>query len=76
MTDRMAALATLSLHPVPERQAALDDFYRRYSGNPLIIDKWLSLQAADPGSRNTRPGPRADRRIRRSRSPIPIACAR
>lgn len=48
MTDRIAALATLSLHPVPERQAALDDFYRRYSGNPLIIDKWLALQAAIP----------------------------
>ncbi len=48
MTDRMAALATLSLHPVPERQAALDDFYRRYSGNPLIIDKWLALQATIP----------------------------
>jgi aminopeptidase N len=48
MTDRIAALQTLSLYPVPERQAALDDFYRRYSGNPLIIDKWLSLQAAIP----------------------------
>jgi len=48
MTDRMAALLTLSLHPVPERQAAIDDFYRRYSGDPLIIDKWLSLQAAIP----------------------------
>lgn len=48
MTDRMAALATLSLHAVPERQAAIDDFYRRYSADPLIIDKWLSLQAAIP----------------------------
>jgi len=48
MTDRMAALATLSLYPAPERQAAFDDFYRRYSDNPLIIDKWLSLQAATP----------------------------
>ncbi len=48
MTDRMAALATLSLHAVPERQAALDDFYRRYSADPLIVDKWLSLQAAIP----------------------------
>lgn len=48
MTDRMAALATLSLYAVPERQAALDDFYRRYAGNPLIIDKWLALQAAIP----------------------------
>ena len=50
MTDRMAALTTLSLYAVPERQAAIDDFYRRYSGNPLIIDKWFSLQAAIPES--------------------------
>jgi aminopeptidase N len=48
MTDRMAALATLSHHPVAERQAALDDFYRRYEGDPLIIDKWFGLQAAIP----------------------------
>jgi aminopeptidase N len=48
MTDRMAALTTLSLHAVPERQAAIDDFYRRYSADPLIIDKWFSLQAAIP----------------------------
>jgi aminopeptidase N len=48
MTDRMAALSTLSLHDVPQRQAALDDFYRRYAGDPLIIDKWLALQAAIP----------------------------
>jgi aminopeptidase N len=48
MTDRMAALAVLSLHAVPERQRALDDFYRRYDGEPLIIDKWFALQAAIP----------------------------
>jgi aminopeptidase N len=48
MTDRMAALATLSLHDVPERAAALDDFYARYASDPLIVDKWLSLQAAIP----------------------------
>ena len=48
MTDRVAALATLALHAVPERRAALDDFYRRYAADPLIIDKWLSLQAAVP----------------------------
>ena len=48
MTDRMAALATLSLHNVPERSAALDDFYERYSADALVIDKWLSLQAAIP----------------------------
>ncbi len=48
MTDRMAALATLALHDVPERKAALEDFYRRYAQDPLIVDKWLALQAAIP----------------------------
>jgi aminopeptidase N len=48
MTDRMAALETLALHDRPERAAALDDFYQRYADDPLIIDKWLSLQAAIP----------------------------
>jgi aminopeptidase N len=48
MTDRMAALATLSFCDVPERASALDDFYRRYARDPLIVDKWLALQAAIP----------------------------
>jgi aminopeptidase N len=48
MTDRMAALATLSLHDVAERQQALDDFYRRYASDALVVDKWLSLQATIP----------------------------
>jgi aminopeptidase N len=46
MTDRMAALAALSLQDVPERAAAIEDFYRRYAADPLIIDKWFTLQAA------------------------------
>src|SRR5262249_24470101 len=48
MTDRMAALSTLSLHDVPERKAAFDDFYQRYRDDPLIIDKWFVLQATTP----------------------------
>ena len=48
MTDRMAALTTLSLHDVPERGAALADFYQRYQADPLIIDKWFALQAMIP----------------------------
>ena len=48
MTDRMAALYTLSLHAGPERARALDDFYTRYADDPLIIDKWLGLQAMIP----------------------------
>ena len=48
MTDRMAALSTLSLRDVPERAAALDDFYSRYGDDPLIVDKWFTLQATIP----------------------------
>jgi aminopeptidase N len=48
MTDRMAALETLAAHDRTGRTAALDDFYRRYADDPLIIDKWLALQAAIP----------------------------
>ena len=48
MTDRMAALSTLSLCDVPERTAALEDFYNRYADDPLIVDKWLTLQATIP----------------------------
>ncbi len=48
MTDRMAALSTLSLCDVPERTAALDDFFARYQSDPLIVDKWFTLQATIP----------------------------
>ena len=48
MTDRMAALTTLTQHDRPERAEAIDDFYRRYAHDPLIVDKWLSLQAMIP----------------------------
>jgi aminopeptidase N len=48
MTDRMAALQALSHCAVPERAAALEDFHARYAGDPLIIDKWLTLQACIP----------------------------
>jgi aminopeptidase N len=48
MTDRLAALTTLSLRASAERDAALADFYDRYAHDPLIVDKWLALQAAIP----------------------------
>ncbi len=50
MTDRVAALATLVQHDVPQRTAALEDFYRRYQSDPLIVDKWFTLQASAPDS--------------------------
>ncbi len=48
MTDRLAALATLSLQDTPERAQALATFYERYRTDALVIDKWLTLQAAIP----------------------------
>jgi aminopeptidase N len=48
MTDRMAALQALSHCAVPERAEAFDDFYARYCDDPLIVDKWLALQATIP----------------------------
>jgi aminopeptidase N len=48
MTDRLAALAALSQRDVPERAETLADFHARHGRDPLIVDKWLSLQAAIP----------------------------
>jgi aminopeptidase N len=48
MTDRFAALMTLSYHDVMEREAALADFERRYADDPLVIDKWFGVQSAIP----------------------------
>ncbi|HET9355750.1 MAG TPA: aminopeptidase N, partial [Sphingomicrobium sp.] len=50
MTDRQGALAVLTMLDGPERAEALDDFYRRFAGDPLVIDKWFALQASAPRS--------------------------
>ncbi len=48
MTDRFAALAVLVQHDTPARVEVLEDFYRRFVTDPLVIDKWLGLQAQIP----------------------------
>jgi aminopeptidase N len=45
MTDVMAALGRLVDLGGPEAESALDCFYVRWSAEPLVIDKWFSLQA-------------------------------
>ncbi|RPF71316.1 aminopeptidase N [Aurantiacibacter spongiae] len=45
MTDRQSALMVLAGLPGVERTDALLDFYNRYAGNALVIDKWFALQA-------------------------------
>jgi aminopeptidase N len=48
MTDRTAALATLSLHAGPERDRVFADYSTRYATDALVIDKWFGLQAMIP----------------------------
>jgi aminopeptidase N len=46
MTDKVAALAVLADTQSPERDKAFADFYAAWKGEPLVLDKWFSLQAA------------------------------
>ena len=46
MTDRMAALWALNDRQDGERAAALAAFHDRFKDDAVVIDKWLSLQAA------------------------------
>ncbi len=46
MTDTMSALSVLAHLNAPERQAALDAFEAKWRGNPLVMDKWMGVQAA------------------------------
>jgi aminopeptidase N len=45
MTERQSALATLASGTSPEREAALDIFFNRYSDDALTLDKWFQTQA-------------------------------
>jgi aminopeptidase N len=45
MTDRQGALGVLANSDAPERGQALDAFYARYRGDPLVLDKWFTVQA-------------------------------
>jgi aminopeptidase N len=48
MTDVLAALTSLAHTPAGERDSALVDFYRRWRHDPLVLDKWFTLQATSP----------------------------
>jgi aminopeptidase N len=45
MTDVLAALAVLADLERPERPAALARFFAAWAHDPLVVDKWFSLQA-------------------------------
>jgi aminopeptidase N len=45
MTDALAALCLLANCGCPERARALDAFYNKWKSEPLVVDKWLAVQA-------------------------------
>jgi aminopeptidase N len=46
MTDRQGALMVLTGLTTPQRTHKLLDFYNRFKGNALVIDKWFALQSS------------------------------
>ncbi len=52
MTDSMAALASLAAYDCAERGLALEAFYAKWRDDPLVVDKWLAVQAGSrlPGT--------------------------
>ena len=49
MTDAMGGLVALSEVGGPFYDQALASFYARWKGEPLVVDKWFSVQARGPG---------------------------
>jgi aminopeptidase N len=45
MTDRLGALGALANSEAPEREGALAAFYDRFRSDPLVLDKWFTVQA-------------------------------
>ncbi len=52
MTEQSAALSALANSSAPQRSIALDSFYGKWKSEPLIVDKWLAVQAGSrlPGT--------------------------
>ena len=50
MTESLAALGILVREGLPGADGALAEFHDRWQGDPLVVDKWLSVQASAPGS--------------------------
>ncbi|MBX9760016.1 MAG: DUF3458 domain-containing protein, partial [Beijerinckiaceae bacterium] len=48
MTDMFGALAAMTLNGAPQRDEALDSFFRAHAADPLVLDKWFALQAMIP----------------------------
>ena len=49
MTERQSALVVLAMLGGAQAESALAEFYQRFAADPLVIDKWFSIQASVPG---------------------------
>jgi aminopeptidase N len=45
MTDVLAAFAAFASSHRQEREVVVQEFYNRWKGTPLVLDKWFSVQA-------------------------------
>lgn len=50
MTDVLAALSTLASSHAPRREKILSDFFQKWQSYPLVVDKWLRVQATSTRS--------------------------
>ena len=48
MTDELAALITLTRLGGQRVETTMEDFYAKWEKNPLVLDKWFSVQAMRP----------------------------
>jgi aminopeptidase N len=46
MTDALAALTSLANCDCPERTPALEQFFAKWQDEPLVVDKWLGVEAS------------------------------
>jgi aminopeptidase N len=86
MTDRYAALSALVMHGAKGVAESLDDFFKRFADDALVIDKWFALQSSRPPVDDLEPTLSEVKRLRehpafklnnpnRARSVIHVFCA-
>jgi aminopeptidase N len=86
MTDRYAALSALVMHGAKGADECLEDFYKRFVDDALVIDKWFALQSSRPPVDGLEPTLNDAKRLRehsvfklnnpnRARSVIHVFCA-
>ena len=86
MTDRYAALSALVMHGAKVAAECLEDFYKRFADDALVIDKWFALQSSRPPVDGLEPTLNDVKRLRehpafklnnpnRARSVIHVFCA-